>query len=445
MGNPEADPLAPWLTALVRLLAAEPRVVGLRLLGSAARGEAAGAWVDGAWQCFSDIELLVVTDGRLPASRRREIARRARELAAGWGQRSPAFHVDLLLRERSRLGKLPPFVFTHELREAGRTLYGPELRSEIRVVDRDNLDLRNTREILFKRLWHLAEALPSDWLRRRPLDEIAARGLAVSLARQALDLPTALLPESGVLVAGYAARQAAMAAAEQPFDAALTLWLGGDPHACLADCLERRRRAEPSGDLLADYRSTVAVLAGGLAWLLDRHAGHGAASIAAPPKAAGDKRPGAAGDGLVGRLNVLAGSLPDLSRRLFNERAVTPGEALALARQSVRLAYSLGPLAALRWCWSPRKGWLAAGLLRLHGAGLSLMDGRSADVAPLLAAARRDLLRAHGDWPPAQAPPLPADPVEAWLAVRREAGRAFWRVARLGAPAAWRDIEARLV
>ena len=40
--------------------------------------------------------------------------------------------------------------------------------------------------------------------------------------------------------------------------------------------------------------------------------------------------------------------------------------------------------------------------------------------------------------------PDPADAVDAWLAVRREAGRAFWRVARLGAPGSWRDLEARL-
>lgn len=428
-----------WLAELVRLLAAQPEVLAVRLLGSSARGEAVGASVDGAWQRFSDIELLVVTTRRLHRSEEAALRRQVEALAATWGQRSPLFHVDLLLRPRSRLGDLPPFLFTFELREAGRTLFGPELREAIRPVDLAVLDRRNTREILYKRLWHLAEALPADWLRGRPVDEVQARGLAVSLARQPLDLPTALLPEAGILLAGYAAREAAWLAAEPPFAATLARWLGSDPAAYLAACRRRRAACEPSTHPLADYREAVACLAGGLAWLVDRE------DPAADPGVQGSSNTALDGrDRLDLRLDRLAARLPAWSRRLFNEGAVTPGERLAAWRQLVRLAYSRGPTRALAWWRAPRKGHLAAGLLRLHAAGLGALEGRGAEVAGCLVAARQDLARVHGDWAPEAPPPLPGDPVEAWLLVRREAARAFWRVARLGAPGAWREMEARL-
>lgn len=440
MTLPAGDPEARWLADLVRLLAADPGVVAVRLLGSSARGEAVGAWVDGGWQRFSDIELLVVTARRLPWPRQAALRRRVRALADTWGQRSPLFHVDLLLRPRSRLADLPPFLFTYELREAGRTLYGPELREEIRPVDLAGLDRRNTREILFKRLWHLAEALPADWLRGRPLDDIQARGLAVNLARQPLDLPTALLPESGVLQAGYAAREAAWLAAAPPFATTLADWLGSEPASFLAACRERRSACEPSRDPFAEYRSAVAFLAGGLAWLVDREDPAGPSAALARPSTedlGGEDR-------LTDQLDHLAARLPAWSRHLFNEGAVTPGERLAAWRQGVRLAYSRGPAAARAWWRAPRKGHLAAGLLRLHAAGLAVLAGRAAETGGILAAARKDLAQAHGDWAPEAAPALPADPIEAWLAVRREAARAFWRVARLGAKGAWRDLEAHL-
>src|SRR5262249_53563470 len=154
--------------------------------------------VDGRLELFSDLELVVITAGRLPPTTREDLVGAGQRLASDFGYRSRRFHVDVLLRERSRLGALPPGIFTYELRTAGRTVWGRQLLGEVRPVSLANLDRANTREILVKRLWHLAEALPADWLRGQAPDEVASRDLGVALARQPLDLTTVLLPEVGV-------------------------------------------------------------------------------------------------------------------------------------------------------------------------------------------------------------------------------------------------------
>jgi hypothetical protein len=405
------------LDAQVALLAgtvgAAPGVVSVVVLGSVARAEAVLARVDGRPELFSDVELLVVTRQRLAARQRAAMIAAVRQAADGFGYRSRRFHVDVLFRERRRLGRLPPIVFTFELRANGRTVFGRDVRAEIRPVTLANLDHANAHEILVKRLWHLAEDLPAAWLRGAALDELAARDLGVGLWRHPLDIPTALLPDAGVLLPTYRARVARWSADPAPAGrAALDAAVGGDSGAWLATCLARRATAAPSPDIAADHALAVRGLTGALAWLYD----------VSPAD--------------LGRAMAAA------QRPVLGEGPISRGEWLALAKQTVQIARHQGAWSARSWLNQPRKGRLGAGLAALHTALVAHGAGDAPRAAAELAAAV-----AHGravGRSTALVPDPSADFATAWLAARAVLGRAFWRVARLGDPSGWPAIAGRL-
>ncbi len=401
----EVTPPDPGIAPLVERLAAAPGVEAVILLGSAARGELAKARVDGRVELFSDLEFMAVTAGRLPARIRRDVYADVERIAAGFGHASPLFHVDVLFRERRRLGTLPPFIFTYELAATGRTVHGPDLRREIRRVGLANLDRRNTHEILMKRLWAIAEALPAAFVRGDPLDPLAARTLGVVLHRNPLDVTTVLLPEVGVLLPSYAARVHHWADhPELPFRTAIDAALRQDSGAYLEHCLAERALAAPAADAISAYRDALMLICTAQEWLE-------------------------------------TGGTSGKPRGLFNERPVTPGEGLAMLRQIVRIAYSSGISAAARWAGGSRKAGLSAGLVSLHGALVLRQAGDEAGaqaaldhaverLAPVACAPAPHLLACAADTPFAAR----------WMAVRALAGRAFWRTVRLGDPAAWARI-----
>lgn len=418
-GGPKAVPggptpgdlagLARQIDAIADLLASADEVVSVLLMGSAARDELAGARVEGRFELFSDLELMVVTRGHPGSALRRGLADAAARVGAGFGYRSPLFHVDLAFRARRRLASLPPIIFTHELAARGRVLRGPDLRAEIRPVDLHNLDRRQTHAILMRRLWAMAEGLPRAWVAGAPLDAIARRSLGVVLHRNPLDLPTVLLPEAGLLMSSYRERVACWRARpELPFRAALDAGLGRPSGDYLGECLALRAAAAEAPDPVAAHREALAALEAGLAWLDARYLG-----------------------------------------RVFDERPRGPGQWRAWLRQAVQLAQARGPRAAAAWARAPRQARLAAGLVDLHRALAARLAGDAAAAAAALDRAEATLEPIAG--PEASRTPsrasswAPGDAsAERWLAARRLAGRAFWRTVRLGDPAAWEPMERRL-
>ncbi len=398
---------------LATTLGARPGVLAVAVLGSVARGEEAGARIGGRRELFSDVELLAITAGRQPGARRAAAIRAAEALAATFGYRSVRFHVDVLFRDRRRLGSLPASIFTHELRAAGRTVWGHELLPAVRPVTLANLDRRNTHEILLKRLWHLAEALPASWVRGERLNELEARDLGTGLWRNPLDIPTALLPGAGILLPSYAARverwQREPALGPRP---ALDRALGEDSGLWFGRCLANRRSALAAVDPGLEHERAVRGLTGALAWL------------------AGVEREG------------LGAALGARSRHIFREQPISPGEWLALARQLSAVARSEGGPAAARWGAGPRKGWLAQGLVALHQALTAGLAGDTATAEAALATAVR-CGRAVGR--SRLAGPGPSGPwPDAWLAARAVLARAFWRTYRLAAPNAWPTLTQRI-
>lgn len=415
-GSPDGAPTAELersIEALAGCLVADPAVVSVVLLGSTARGEAAVAAVDGRIEMFSDLEFLALTAGRLPATRRERLAAEVDQLAAGFGYRSRLFHADVLFRERRRLGSLPPFIFTYELAANGRTVAGETILDELRPVSLVNLDRRNTHEILMKRLWALAEALPAALVRGEALDAFGERELGVVLHRQPLDVTTALLPGVGTLLPTYEQRVANwIDHSELPFRPALDGAIGRDSGLFLRECLARRRLAAPAPDATRTHGEVTSLIVAGLGWLLGETLQSDVPAQAVPA------------------------ALATRSRAIFNEAPVTPGEWLSLARQTGGIARRAGPGPAIRWALAPRKGLLAAGLIHLHRSltAYRFGDPEQADaelVRALTIVGVADLAEIA----------IPRGPLPArWLAARARLGRIFWRTVRLGQPAAWQRL-----
>ncbi len=434
----DRDELEDLLDRLAQGLAARPGIESVILLGSTARGELACRRIEGRLQLFGDIELMAVGERRIRAAERRRAKAVVDRIAASFAQRSPLFHVDVAFRSRDRLRALPPIIFRHELQAAGRVLRGPNVLADLAPLSADMLDIANTREILFKRLWALAEATPAAWLRDRPMDEIEARSWGVCLHRNPLDVPTVLLPACGILEAGYARRNALWRAQPQlPFRTWLDRRLGRDSAEYLDACLARRTDCTPAEDSAAAHRDAVIFLAAALEWSLRR--------LEAEPA----RSPGALEAEALDWTGALADALPAAGEQLFRSRPIARGEWWAMGRETVRIANTLGPGAALAWLRRSRKGHLAAALLQLQRALLAERAGPEARAREALQASRYHArLAAPGNLPSEKEPgeaaldDLPFS--EAWLAVRLEVARAFWRVIRLGRAGAWRDLSDRL-
>jgi len=368
------------LRQITGILGEVPGVLSILLLGSAARGELAYAELDGRLEVFSDYEFLVVTGRRLPARERQCVAERLATLEREFGQRNPLLHIDVIFRERHRLHTLPRIIFTYELKANGQVLHGEDVRPLLPEVTLANLDLRNTNEILIKRLWAMLLHTPRRLL-YGPLTRLEEMVWGYVLCRNALDLTTVLLPHCGLLLPSYGERVKHLA--EHYDQLGLVSRFGKEFPAFLIACLQERRSLHLSESLPHRYAKVI---------------------------------------------NHVAAALRLLC--LFNEWPISRGEWANLARLYLQYAKADGPLAAGRWLRSPKKGITAAGLLAMHRALIAHQAGQNDEAAEQLALSTRLLGRI------AVAPllSLEGDFATRWLAQRRAWGD-FWReYVRLGDP-----------
>jgi hypothetical protein len=297
-----------------------------------------------------------------------------------FGQRNPLFHIDVIFRERHRLRTLPRIIFTYELKANGQVLDGEDVRPLLPEVTLANLDLRNTNEILIKRLWAILLHTPRRLL-YGPLTRLEEMVWGYVLCRNALDLTTVLLPHCGVLLPSYGERVKHLA--EHYGQLGLASRFGEEFPAFLTACLQERQSLHFSESLPYRYAKVINHIAVALRFLC-----------------------------------------------LFNEWPISRGEWANLARLSIHYAKTRGPLAAGRWLRSPKKGITAAGLLAMHRALIAHQAGQDDEATEQLALSASLLGRI------AVAPllPLEGDFATRWLAQRRAWGD-FWReYVRLGDP-----------
>lgn len=367
---------------LAELLGSVPGASVL-LLGSAARDELAEGIVAGQHEVFSDYEFMVVTPRRLSTVEQRGIRRKAEALARGFGYRNPLFHVDVLFRERRRLGQMPRTIFTFELKRNAQVISGPDVRGLIPEVNLGNLNWRDTNEILYRRLWAILLATPTAFVQGRG-DELSEATMSYLLARNALDLSTVLLPRQGVLLPTY--RERVEHWQEHGLGLSLTA-MGESFIPFLARCLEERRSLSFSESAQARYPQVIEYLAQALA--------------------------------LVG----LDLESPETAPSPFHEWPWTRGHWLHLARVTARLLRRHGPGKTGRWLRQPRKAMRAVGHLEAHQALIAWQRGDVSTAGEALARSWTWLQRLM---PEVESASLPTGPFpERWLALRQQ-WRAYW-------------------
>lgn len=346
------------LNQIVGVLETLPNCRSLYLLGSTARDEASFLkHKDGTLELFSDYEFMAVVPNRPPRPIRRQLTQQLATIEQTFANPNPLFHIDLLIRERRRLRKLPPIIFTYELKQNARLVYGEDVRSEIPDVTLVNLDFRNTHEVLYKRLWAILLHLPKRFVLGEAR-EAERRVAGYVLCRNALDLTTVLLPHEGVLLPTYRRRVAHVREHYTALNLAATF--GPDFPGFLQTCLDRRIDLDFSNvDLTAVYQTTTGALEQGITALL-------------PPAAALD-------------------ALPQHSRQIYNEWPISRGEWYNLARLTLAHARRHGPTRTRKWLHVPKKGWLTLGLLAMHKALLAWFAGQASSADGQLAESRHIL------------------------------------------------------
>lgn len=191
-----------YLTEVLELID-KAGVLSVILLGSTARGELSYRSDDDHLDLLSDLEMIVVTEGRPPAAetfyRRLEAWQRERRAL------NPLFHVDVSFMSRRRFRRLTPLVRWFEMRATGRVLYGADILDEVPRVTPENLNRGQTRELVLTRLWNLLLYIPAAFV-FNACGEYERLIFNYVQCRNFLDVVTILLPLEGVLLPSYRQR-----------------------------------------------------------------------------------------------------------------------------------------------------------------------------------------------------------------------------------------------
>ena len=356
------------------------------LLGSTARDELVyRQHENGQLELFSDFEMLVVWDSPVSNANRQALKQIAHKFEQKIANPNPLFHIDLLPRRYKRLAKLPPLIFTHEMKVNGRVLFGRDVLPAVPTVTLDNLNLRNTNEILFKRLWAIMLHLPKNFV----LGGIGSAETNVTtyiLCRNALDISTVLLPHKGVLLPSYRQRVAHL---QQHPDL-----LGADLTDFLANCLTHRQSLNVhAADLPQLYQQTIKHLEAAITTLLPQ-------------------------------------PLPNGSRHIFNEWPISRGEILGYTRNSMHHLRSGGLRRTTTWLRAARKGLLTQGLLLAHHALITHFSQNPDQANRLLHESIAILAQLSTQKPrnPTTSQPFPRH----WLTLRQLWGNIWRDLIRLG-------------
>jgi predicted nucleotidyltransferase len=364
-----------------------PRLLGVVLTGSFARGEGTVVPVNGHLRVLGDIELLVILPhGRDYRTLRPVLRVWSRQVSAALAERGLAVELEFGPAEEAYLRKRArPSIFVHDLRTHGRVVWGPpDLLQRIPAFEVGAIPRLDAVHLLFNRAIEQLDA----WDRVETAGDETLLEIAYQPVKLRLDLAGSALAFDGRHVSSYGARPRAFAAllartpglaallpddVEDQLTRAARLKLGCDAEDVLPAGPQSVRRAAVRQEIAAG----VPALIGHLRWELGQLLGGDAPLSALLERwvATPSWRQRARGWAKLA-LHPLPSPLP-----------LSPRRALALARHSTprALVYAAGAAA-----------YLALGQMVPTGAAAARLP--LAGAAPMGAAGERAAITAFWRW-----------------------------------------------
>lgn len=179
------------------------------LTGSAASGEFSYFRTDKVLEVLSDYEFLVILKKSNLIQRTRllnTIVGKVEKISRKYA--NPLFHVDVALLNKADIKGLKKDLETLELKTFGKVLVGDKRILELApTVICEKIDMRDFSELLMKRTHETLLFTPREFVERGVIEEEKRNFIFnYALCRNFLVIPSALLPQEGVLKPGLRAR-----------------------------------------------------------------------------------------------------------------------------------------------------------------------------------------------------------------------------------------------
>ena len=317
-------------------------VILVVLFGSTSRGELTYEITeDNQIELFSDYEFLIVTKKGIPRERVTRLVQAFLENKVRWQITNPLFHTEFMYNTAIKLNtkrlmvrNIPSF----ELFETGIVIYGEEQvwRKYVGRITPQNLNLGATNELIIERLWKQLQLVwesGSDGTGKMRSDRVAM----YFTARNALEILTILLPNVGVLIPGYQARNEYFAQHSEYSD-----FLPPTLGPFLRDCLDAKLNLRFSGAYEYYYEQMLSGYLALTSWLINSE---------------------------NGRATTLS-QLPDVCRLLTGIKHLIFREPLiwqcVRVMKDYRMARKLGILRPPRWALREKRPHVLALLMYIH-------------------------------------------------------------------------------
>ena len=177
-------------------------VLSIIALGSLPRGELSYRMRNGNLELFSDIELIIVTKGKISKEDQIVLIKNLKSLRKRFQTASPLFDIAVEFLSLQEFKKLPYKVRFYELKESGEVLFGEDIRYMIPRVNVNNRNIKDTNNIILRRLLSILLYFPRELFEDKRMD-FAHDVFKYTVARNALDIATVLLFQKGIFLPTY--------------------------------------------------------------------------------------------------------------------------------------------------------------------------------------------------------------------------------------------------
>ena len=166
------------------------RLKAIVLTGSLSRDEATFARTENSFSIFGDAEFLLVMKNHETLPRAAEISELRQRIEKDLLQRQVACKIDVSVVRPDYFRRLPPHIFTYELKHCGRVVWGDdEVLQAIPEFSPADLSREDATRLLANRLVELLECAPEIFNRKKPVSP----EFQYKLLKLYLDMATSLL------------------------------------------------------------------------------------------------------------------------------------------------------------------------------------------------------------------------------------------------------------